>query len=333
MTTETDTTIYKRDPRQLFPYSARPLKIVRQAPKAILRSDKARGDTDTILTFESPTDFAAHAYGVATTSAFNDIAGSWEDNESLQSACQKIVKGDNKRVPMSDKLLSKMEEVHAPRTKYAYVHDVAGSKVDIGRFLAGDPLNMKRRTKRPTDQAPLAIIADVTVSAGITAEQQAARGAAVLALVRALSDIRPVTLYAFSGLEAANGGIYSVIRMDTSPLDLARASFMLQSAAMLRRTAFAIADGYGFHGGWPYRATHGGGHDKDSPLYRDHVHAILAGTVPEEQFLYVAGGYLHDKHTPNLDTNPELWLTDMLRQFGDPLAEEEGHSFEGAHGA
>jgi hypothetical protein len=321
---------YHRDVTERFAYAVKPTMTVRRAPKAILADRQHEGDTDTIFAFDSPTDFAAHAYGMSPDGTdhgdFRQPADDWSDYQTLQSTCTKIVRGDNSRVAMSDELLTKLEAVHAPRQKFKWEHSVAGAKVDIGRFLAGDPLNMKRRIKRPTDEAPLAIIADVMISAGITAEQQAARGAAVLALVRALSDIRPITLYAFSGLDSSTGGQYNVIRMDTQPLDLSRASFLLQSAGVARCAAFAIAHHYGFRGRWPYKRSVGAGVAKNSPLYRDHIRDILAGIVPEEQFLYVASGYLMDEHVPNLDKHPEQWLNEMIKRFGAPQDQEAGHS-------
>jgi hypothetical protein len=332
MTTQTYRTGYKRDVSARFPYAQRPLVTVRRAPKAILADAKHEGDTDTIFVFETATDFAAHAFGVAPEGkaefgAIDHAADDWSDHQDLRSTCTKLVKGDNSRVRMSDELLTKMEAVHAPRAKYTQIYDVAGSRPDIGRFLAGDPINMRRRVKRPTDEAPLAIVADIMISAGISAEKQARRGAAVLALVRALGDIRPVTLYAMSGVDSSDGAIYNLIRMDTQPLDLSRASFLLQSAGVARCAAFAIANGYGFRGRWPYKRSVGAGAKKNSPLYRDHVREILAGMIPEEQFLYVASGYLHDEHAADLDTNPEKWLNAMIQQFGSAHDDSEaGHS-------
>ena len=160
------------------------------------------------------------------------------------------------RVSASDAMLSKMEKYAFESNKRTWRNDIAGGCPDVPAYIAGQPLSMRRRTIVESDSAPLAIIVDLTASEGIPADIMERRGAAILALVRVLSTRRPVELWAGAFLQGGPAGMDACAffaRIDTAPLDLARAAHVLSSQSMPRQIGFAL--GYalgGFQGRWPY---------------------------------------------------------------------------------
>jgi hypothetical protein len=177
---------------------------------------------------------------------------------------------------------------------------------------------MRRRYRQSTSTAPLGIVVDCTASAGFGKRDFEKRGAAILALVRVLSQSRPVTLHVACGLaanEEAKGyydldATWIVAQVDTAPLDLARASYVMSAPGFLRGLCFGIAKAdYGFVTRWPYG---------DVEAIRPHGHKIFEGIVPgAEEVLYVPPMHYQDP----LSSKPEEWLKDMVAKYGNP--EEE----------
>jgi hypothetical protein len=182
--------------------------------------------------------------------------GAWGGNMTIGEAVERATFGDMSRVSASETLLSKMEKYAFESNKRTWRNDIAGGCPDVPAYIAGQPLSMRRRTIVESDSAPLAIIVDLVSSEGIPAETMERRGAAILALVRVLSARRPVELWAGSFLQGGPSGMDAcafMARLDTAPLDLARAAHVLSSQSMPRQIGFAL--GYalgGFQGRWPY---------------------------------------------------------------------------------
>lgn len=160
----------------------------------------------------------------------------------LATSLRKLHTGDNKHVAKSDSMLERIEaqevlSMNAPELQRV----VAGSLADIPAYLSGSPINMRRRAKRDAPK-PLRISVDTMCSGGISHEALARRGAAVLALLRRLSMAgHAVELYLCgSGDMAGNRGEYIfAVRMETSPLDLARTAWAMSDAGFCRSVSFS----------------------------------------------------------------------------------------------
>lgn len=162
-------------------------------------------------------------------------------NEALNALRQ----GDESMVTPSDRILRQIEERADFRSSdFAQFNMVSGGVPNIGAFLAGSPLNMRMRRRVYTQGAPIAVVADLTVSADVDDATIRGRGAAALALVRVLSASRPVSLFVSCAMMPREGKgktSIQIIPVETSPLDLARAAFALGDPAMLRQFGFAGA--------------------------------------------------------------------------------------------
>jgi hypothetical protein len=88
--------------------------------------------------------------------------------------------------------------------------DMAGAFPDVGAFIAGDPLSMRRMVHQVNDTRPIRIFVGMASSCSFTAEQLAKRGALVSALALQLAKTRSVEIFAVNA-----GG--KVIRKEGQP--------------------------------------------------------------------------------------------------------------------
>lgn len=243
----------------------------------------------------------------------------WTGGLSYDDSLRRVQEGCNDAASRSDAYLSKLEARDFVSRKFVTVAAVAGGLPCVPAMLAGHPLAMRQRRRQMTDSAPLAIIVDVASSGSIRAEKLEKRGAAITALVRMLSAIRPISLYV--GCSVTLGGTKNAThvfcRMDTAPIDLARTAHMLTHASVSRSmfygTAYrrAGADKHASSLHWPYAAG--------PELIRAHAHEILSRAIPEAtESLYIGAAFERDECIDQ----PERWLQTMLeRHGGQPVTE------------
>jgi hypothetical protein len=282
-------------------------KITRDFPDL-----KGSGKLDRITIFDSLSDFADSAQALSQNGHYDD-AGHWFGGVPLNTTAKYCRTGDLARVEPSDKLLSAFEnKFHFQSSAFQTVDAVAGGVPNVPAFLAGQPLAMRRRQRVTNEQAPLNILIDLTSSGGITSAQLEKRGAALLALVRILSAQRPVNLYAASsGLPRSAGERFMssavLFRLDTAPLDLARAAHVLCATGVARQLGYStLTEQVGSKGGdiaWPYNS--------DEYTRRNGV-AYWQRAIGTDELLYLAPAFAYDENL----TNPEKWLTDMLAKYG-----------------
>lgn len=236
----------------------------------------------------------------------------WSGGVDWRDVVEYTRAGDLSRVAPSDKFLSQFETLAPMRAAWRTIDDVSGAVPNVPAFIAGTPLTMRRRARVTSEQAPLAIVVDIASSGGIDAKRLEKRGAAILALVRALSAIRPVELWA--GVSATpsgkrNQGAWHVYtRIETAPLDLARAAHFLVSPAVSRAMLYGII--YKTSGNekeqglaWPYND-----HDFSRRMGRE----ILGRVIGSDEIFYIPPPYVSDA----LVDKPEAWLADAIQTWG-----------------
>ncbi len=247
----------------------------------------------------------------------NQPVSSFTGNKDTVGAIAALTEGDMSAVSKSDALLSKLEDfIHITASKFMIVDDVAGAVPNVPAYLAGHPLTMRRRQRTQSEQAPLTLVLDTCVSAGITPNQIMERGVAILAMVRALSAVRPIELYigwtlgmygtrpdGAKGSDCANSGF---VRIDTAPLDLARSCYALTHPSFLRVFGFEYGgnamDGNTRSIPWGFN---------DSTLVRLAL-PDLAKVAFGENALVIPGMHFEDKSK----NDPLVWLFAYLKAFG-----------------
>ena len=217
--------------------------------------------------------------------------------------------GDLSGVEASDKLLTRFESLTVPATRKGWQDSVAGGLPNVQAHLAGVPLAMRRKVRRSDDAAPLCVVIDIGASSNITASEISNRGAAVLALVRILAIRRPVELWAGAILDADNvrNASASFCRIDTSPLDLAHAAFILTHPAAIRRVIWGSAMAHGFQGKHPFFAG-----QNHAPFTRD----LLAPAFLHASDLLVMPRIRSGELSA---TDPTKWIDSQLAIYASDL--------------
>ena len=192
----------------------------------------------------------------------------WLDGMEQEQAFEWSRVGCSAIVPAASELLGRFDEV-IPTLGYEWGMDVAGYSPDIGDFLAGAPDCMRGMTFDPSRTGPLNI--GVCLESGcracanlnclcspVDAQSYKLKGAAILAFAMRMSAIRPVNLVALSCCtghvktegtdffysERHSDRFQSVaiigVRINTAPLDLASAGFVLCNVGYARAMLYGL---------------------------------------------------------------------------------------------
>lgn len=197
--------------------------------------------------FDSIGDFARYLRGPAAVCPYMTKTedNKWSGGTPAETQAR-LDAGSAKATAACDRLLGQMESVGFATSRFFTVAAVAGGAPCVPAFLAGNPLAMRRRVKISDEAAPLAVVVDIGVSASVKAATIERRGAAALALVRLLAATRPVTLWAVVGQRASLYSDHATdaafgVQIETAPLDVARAAWLLASPDAFRRAGFAAS--------------------------------------------------------------------------------------------
>lgn len=274
---------------------------------------------------KSPVYSGNDAIAVADTDGFaaeakkhpRTLDTDWCGGMTYDQAARAAYAGDAIGAASSDKLMSEFEKLAPVSRRWRTIDTVAGGAPNIGAYLAGSPLAMRRRQRELDQGAPLTIFCDVMSSAGIKATALKKRGAAVLALVRVLGASRPVTVYMVGGDGSASTkpASFCLVRMD-SPLDVSRAAFFLGHPGAARGLLYSVLK----NAVGPQEISTGVWAWGDNKKYVQHAPAIYANAIGAnvDECLYLAPPHLSD---PAI-VDPAKWVLDMLAQHGGaPMAD------------
>jgi len=133
-----------------------------------------------------------------------------------------------------------------------------------------------------------------------------ARGCCILAFAMLLSERRPVELYAIDELGNYNPAtaIIPMIRIETSPLDMATASYVLTAPAMSRQLMFGYGDHLGFERFFSWR-----GNPLDAK-WQQKVRDLIGCTDDD---LYIPASM----NTDPLMVNPVTWINAQLERYAN----------------
>lgn len=270
------------------------------------------GKKDRFVMFDSPAEIGEYAEThCKDTHAWRNSDRSWFGGLTAEDSVRNAKIGDISRVADTEKLMDKFESFQLETSRRGWRDDVVGAFPNVPAFVSGVPCSMRRRAPAdPSANAPIAVIIDLTTSAGIDAKNVERRGAAILALVRIFSSRRPIELWVGCGLDADNRSNCGFVlsRIDTTPLDLATAAFAIGSAAFPRRLCYSVAHkSFGFQGKWPYG---------EKSLTSNEMTKVLAPAFTHTtETLCIPGIHRDDESVGN----PEKWLADRLEALS-PVA-------------
>lgn len=195
-------------------------------------------------------------------------------------------------------ILEKIEgKLSVDSNAYRVSPSVVGSTFNVGAYLAGNPMSMRLRRKVMENTNPIHILIDITVSSGTSQDEIMNRGIAAVALARVLVQSRPVNLEVITGLNTLGENLLMSFPIETAPLDLSQASYLIARPEMLRRVAFGLVAelgeaesgrSYNGHIPWLFNDNHWQTHHmideyaKMSGYGNDYV--AVSGTVHSDSF-------------------------------------------------
>lgn len=267
-----------------------------------------------IAVCDGPMDLATLAETMASNSHYRIDSGKWHGMD-WSAAMQGVQSGNLARVPQSDKFLSAIEDQVFISPAWRVIDDVVGAVPNVPNYIAGLPCAMRRRVRTASETAPLAIFADVSSSGSVSTRDMIARGAAMLALVRMLANIRPVELWTVSvvGVPHSHNAYGVITRVDTAPLDLARAAHLLCEPAMARRFGYGIGHMLANDEatGWTPWAF------DNADLWRKNAREILSAHTGGSESVYFPAVHACDESIQD----PVTWLKTMIARFGGTTEE------------
>jgi hypothetical protein len=236
------------------------------------------------------------------------VRNGWYGGMSYDRSIEAVHSGDVAGVAESDRLLAEMEALLPVSKSWRIANSVIGSCPNVPQYLAGNPYSMRLRRRSVAATAPLSIFVELVASAGIDARTCLKRGAAMLALVRMLANLRPVELWCVIAIGQRKSRSSLCIRLDTAPLDLARAAHVLTHPSVFRALGYKSLEHEFYPAGWD-------GHWAfDSHSLHIHTAAESYRRVlnPGSDVLFVPPVHLDDLYL----TEPAKWMRAMLAQHG-----------------
>jgi len=230
----------------------------------------------------------------------------WYGNETREQTLARSLSGDTTLVPQAETLLASLDTA-VETSRPAWDLAPAGAFVNIPAAIAGHPGCMYRKTLVTDDRAPITILACTTSSSACSQEMLVKRGTTILALVMALARLRPITLHQLTAVHGADNSGETVLtaQINTSPLDLATACYVLTSSGFARRLTYDLAVALNnFNGSWPraFNATK--------------PHAYFDPLIPRLGFdpkhtLIIPAAHIRD----TMLSDPVTWVNIQVKRF------------------
>lgn len=222
---------------------------------------------------------------------------------------------DASLVTRSDEFIRRLEDEQFLSRAWSQQSDVVGSLPNIPAFIAGQPMNMRRRVRLKRPQGPLVLFLETTGSSSTRGDLSAIRGSAMLALARILSSQRPVDLYVCTTYGRRDTMNAVLCRVETTPLDLARACYTLVNLDTMSSIGYRVIQNFRADrdpGSWSYGET---------DLERRWCGEIFGRFLyPGSEFLYVPAAFGRDRNLHDA----YVWLRDMLKKYGgEPVVRED----------
>jgi hypothetical protein len=229
----------------------------------------------------------------------------WYDNEKPEETYRKTLLGDATLVPIAETLMSKLD-TQIETSRRTIVPSVAGGFPCVPDAIIGRPTSMRRMIHEQEDNAPITLLINTTSSAGVDSKTLQKRGTIILALTMALIRIRPVSLQVVSILSGKdNGETVLIAPINTAPLDLATACYVLSSAGFARRVTYHLMHACNASTGmWPKNFNY-----YNPSKYYDYLVGAL--NLDPKNTLVIGAAQLGDE----MLREPVLWINKQIKRF------------------
>lgn len=231
---------------------------------------------------------------------------SWFNGETREQSIALALSGDTRLVPEAEKLLDQLDTgIETPRK--IWEPNVAGAFASVPDFLSGRPTSMRRQVQVHDEHQPITILVDLGSSTATKIETMRKRGISALALTLALARIRPVSLWVVDcGNGKHEGETIVAAPINTTPLDLATACYVLTSAGFARRICYGLEQARNqFSGGWPK------GYNASNPQHYYHRRVLPSLGFDPKYTLIIPAAHINSP----LVTKPMEFIQDQIKHF------------------
>lgn len=237
------------------------------------------------------------------------------ETTSLAQACEVAAQGWHEVRPLIDATISEVRSTlrHTGALVPQFRWDVSGGEVAVPLYLAGEPEHLRDAFLVPSLGRTVRIAIQTSTSGGVDSSTILKRGAAVLALVEALQELRVgVEVWAINSISGWDGGVR--LTEASMPFDTASIAFAIAHPAMQRRVFFALQE----HEQDAARlgCVLGGGYGGDSRGFGYYNGTASKEFLTEMEFdVHVTSGSSGGL-VGNMDTNPAEWVRRTLDGLG-----------------
>lgn len=263
---------------------------------------------ESVNAFVSAVDKSANRYG----SFWPSRGASWDCDVDGTAALTRAIDGDPEVTPAALSQLVSLQTHASGGTRNRYVNAIAGSRVDVPAYLANTPACMKRRMRVEHETRHVSLYVSTACQGSVQAESMLARGTAILALLEYLqANGTSVDLYLLAELADDGRDHWTVIRVETRPLDISTSGFAIAHPAFGRKLCYAWAESQGdYHGQWSSAAQR---LDKSSPAWGAYVRKEL-GLAPGDVLVPYA------VNADQIVQDPGAWLAARIQQLSAEVA-------------
>lgn len=275
-------------------------------------------ERDILKHYNSPEQFLSAAKALPP-SFFSDIDPEWSNGTSAQAKTY-LEYGSDKYLDQAKALIDKMQlnGLFAHGQKL-WMPSVVGAFPNVPNAIMNLPETMYQleETDIQSETTPLKVYVELGADWRVAAEDLIKRGVAIMAFALAMKQVRGIELYCVSSVcpnydlrQSSAATIIQTIRLETNPLDLERATYMLCDPSMYRQLVYAnsfkLDNDTRWHGRLPFAWNKIYG-DKD----RTQTMREILNLNPDDcYFNGVAKGMEQEYKTPL------AWVEKTLSQYG-----------------
>ena len=229
----------------------------------------------------------------------------WDLGVSADVAKERALTGDVTITNQAAALIERIEPDIGDVALPCWVPSIGGSRVVVPEYLTGAPRHMRRRVRGETTGRCVDVFVDLSSSCGIDALDLVSRGCAIIALLETLQRINvsvnlSVGFGCRSGTER-DGEIWGIIPIESRPLDVSSASFVIAHPAFCRNLLYRVLEK---QNGCDLTWSKFGRGEKSYRLQAEYIGL-------KESDVFVPAADLYDKL---IIDNPTKWVEERVRQ-------------------
>jgi hypothetical protein len=236
------------------------------------------------------------------------LAPSWLGG-SVDDIVTKTRNGCPKMSARVEKLANEISITPPVESRIEWQDDVTGACPNVPNYLTGCPLTMQNEVETRSPLGELTILVNISASAGVSPAKYEAKAAAIAAVIRQLSAIRPVRLLYVASHNVGNGQYITFVgQIETRPFGLSEL-YCLASAGFYRLVALLPAI---------TKLNSNSGYITWTPWEKTMLHTvrdIVGLSTDPDNVLYIGPTNFYDPESQKIQADPRKWVLETVERF------------------